>query len=67
MEILIYVGAVCVTIIFAVMLAEPDEPPVTAAAQGLWWWGGRAGGACGVRGFPVPGPESPVDPRRPNG
>jgi NADH:ubiquinone oxidoreductase subunit 6 (subunit J) len=26
MEILIYVGAVCVTIIFAVMLAEPDEP-----------------------------------------
>lgn len=26
MEILIYVGAVCVTIIFAVMFAEPDEP-----------------------------------------
>ncbi len=26
MELLIYVGAVCVTIIFAVMLAEPDEP-----------------------------------------
>jgi NADH-quinone oxidoreductase subunit J len=26
MEILIYVGAVCVTIIFAVMLAEHDEP-----------------------------------------
>ena len=26
MEILIYIGAVCVTIIFAVMLAEPDEP-----------------------------------------
>lgn len=26
MEILIYVGAVCVTVIFAVMLAEPDEP-----------------------------------------
>jgi len=26
MEILIYVGAVCITIIFAVMLAEPDEP-----------------------------------------
>jgi NADH:ubiquinone oxidoreductase subunit 6 (subunit J) len=26
MEILIYVGAICVTIIFAVMLAEPDEP-----------------------------------------
>ena len=28
MEILVYVGAVCVTIIFAVMLAEPDEAPV---------------------------------------
>ena len=26
MELLIYVGAVCVTIVFAVMLAEPDEP-----------------------------------------
>jgi NADH-quinone oxidoreductase subunit J len=33
MEILIYVGAVCVTIVFAVMLAEPDEPPVTRARQ----------------------------------
>ena len=26
MEILIYIGAVCVTIIFGVMLTEPDEP-----------------------------------------
>lgn len=26
MEVLIYVGAICVTIIFAVMLSEPDEP-----------------------------------------
>jgi NADH-quinone oxidoreductase subunit J len=26
MEVLIYVGAVCVTIAFAIMLAEPDEP-----------------------------------------
>jgi NADH:ubiquinone oxidoreductase subunit 6 (subunit J) len=26
MEILIYVGAVCITIVFAIMLAEPDEP-----------------------------------------
>ncbi len=37
MEILIYVGAVCVTIVFAIMLAEPDEPaneekPATALA-----------------------------------
>lgn len=27
MEILIYVGAVCITIIFAIMLAEPDDQP----------------------------------------
>src|SRR5436190_12957347 len=26
MEILIYIGAVCVTIVFAIMLAEPEEP-----------------------------------------
>lgn len=40
MEILIYVGAVSVTIIFAIMLAEPDEPPPDAqrsrAARLLW-------------------------------
>jgi NADH:ubiquinone oxidoreductase subunit 6 (subunit J) len=40
MEILIYVGAVCVTIIFAIMLGEPDEPASeekrgTAALWGL--------------------------------
>ncbi len=43
MEILIYVGAVCVTIVFALMLAEPDEPP--AVKGGRWWmaaWGGGA-------------------------
>ena len=34
MEILVYVGAVCVTIVFAVMLAEPDEPPRTEAERG---------------------------------
>jgi NADH-quinone oxidoreductase subunit J len=34
MEILIYVGAVCVTIIFAVMLAEPDEPKRPAGIRG---------------------------------
>jgi NADH-quinone oxidoreductase subunit J len=39
MEILIYVGAVCVTIVFAVMLAEPDEPPANTAPRGAgWWW-----------------------------
>ena len=38
MQILIYVGAVCITIIFAVMLAEPDEPPrEPAESRGLVW------------------------------
>lgn len=38
MQILIYVGAVCITIVFAVMLAEPDEPnePHTGHGGGLW-------------------------------
>jgi NADH:ubiquinone oxidoreductase subunit 6 (subunit J) len=38
MEILIYVGAVCVTIVFAIMLAEPDEPAghEKPAATVLW-------------------------------
>jgi len=42
MEILIYIGAVCVTIAFAIMLAEPEE---TLAAErrdehrpGAMWW-----------------------------
>lgn len=39
MEILIYVGAVCVTLVFAIMLAEPDEPRTTARAAGTWLWG----------------------------
>ena len=38
MEILIYIGAVCVTIMFAVMLAEPDEPaPEKARGAGVLW------------------------------
>lgn len=36
MELLIYVGAICVTIIFAVMLAEPDEPAPEAARMENW-------------------------------
>lgn len=36
MELLIYVGAVCVTIIFAVMLAEPEEPAPTAKRGFAW-------------------------------
>ncbi len=37
MEILIYIGAVCVTIIFAVMLAEPDEPAPDRGGASLLW------------------------------
>jgi NADH:ubiquinone oxidoreductase subunit 6 (subunit J) len=42
MEILIYVGAVCVTIVFAVMLAEPEEPPRTEKSGSTLLWGGMA-------------------------
>jgi NADH-quinone oxidoreductase subunit J len=43
MELLIYVGAVCVTIIFAVMLAEPEEPaPETKRSRN---WLGAVGAA----------------------
>ena len=38
MEILIYVGAICVTIIFAVMLAEPDEPVERARPWSRYGW-----------------------------
>ncbi|HOX56233.1 MAG TPA: NADH-quinone oxidoreductase subunit J [Candidatus Paceibacterota bacterium] len=42
MEILIYVGAVCVTIVFAVMLAEPDEPVREDHRGAALLWGGVA-------------------------
>jgi len=42
MEILIYVGAVCVTIVFAVMLAEPNEPAAQARGRRRWVWGAAA-------------------------
>ena len=42
MEILIYVGAVCVTIIFGVMLSEPEEPAATETRRRAWWWGAIA-------------------------
>src|SRR5215467_11138492 len=42
MEILIYVGAVCVTIVFAVMLAEPEEPARTEKTGSTLVWGGMA-------------------------
>ncbi len=38
MEILIYVGAICVTIIFAVMLAEPDEGPGRQKSGAAFGW-----------------------------
>ncbi len=40
MEILIYVGAVCVTIIFAIMLAEPDEPAAEGRRGRTVLWSG---------------------------
>ena len=42
MEILIYVGAVCVTIVFAVMLAEPDEPVRDGNFGSTLVWSGLA-------------------------
>jgi NADH-quinone oxidoreductase subunit J len=42
MEILIYVGAVCVTIVFAIMLAEPDEPARNEKSTSTLLWGGLA-------------------------
>jgi NADH-quinone oxidoreductase subunit J len=40
MEILIYIGAVCVTIVFAVMLVEPDEPASGEKRTSALEWGG---------------------------
>lgn len=42
MEILIYVGAVCVTIVFAVMLAEPEETARTRIDGGGFLWSAGA-------------------------
>lgn len=38
MQILIYVGAVCIAIVFAIMLAEPDEPAGGEKVAGARWW-----------------------------
>lgn len=38
MELLIYVGAVCITIAFAIMLAEPDEQKASLKQNGLSVW-----------------------------
>lgn len=42
MEILIYVGVVCVTIVFAIMLAEPEESREQEKRGAALWWGGCA-------------------------
>jgi NADH:ubiquinone oxidoreductase subunit 6 (subunit J) len=42
MEILIYIGAVCVTIIFGVMLSETDEPPAPGRRGRERVWGALA-------------------------
>jgi NADH-quinone oxidoreductase subunit J len=49
MELLIYVGAVCVTIAFAIMLAEPDEAKLARKMSGLS--GGLAAVCGGVVSF----------------
>ena len=36
MQILIYVGAVCITIMFAMMLADPHDDPPTRGRDVLW-------------------------------
>ncbi len=48
MEILIYVGAVCVTIVFAVMLAEPEEPANWEKPGAVLIWGGAALAVAGA-------------------
>ncbi len=48
MEILIYVGAVCVTIIFAVMLAEPDEPAPDSRRGRTWLWAATTVVICAI-------------------
>lgn len=63
MEILIYVGAVCVTIVFGVMLSEPDEPAREGkrATRALWATGAAlvaAGIFWGVSLLSLRGPWS---------
>ena len=48
MEILIYIGAVCVTIVFAIMLAEADEPASEETRGSGLVWGGFAVGSAAV-------------------
>lgn len=64
MQILIYVGAVCITIVFAVMLAEPDEPPAEPHGGGSGGWlaislVAGAGAFAAAAWLAVQGPWSP--------
>lgn len=71
MEILIYVGAVCVTIVFAVMLAEPDEPPEHGPRAATIMWNAAALACSAVAVYavgravlthPWPAPRHAVEP-----
>ncbi len=69
MEILIYIGAVCVTIVFAVMLAEPDEPPPEQPRPRARWETVAAlavsvavGGALAWLGWQTRWPAAPARP-----
>ena len=42
MEVLIYVGAVCITIVFTIMLAEPDDLPRDESYPAIILWTGFA-------------------------
>lgn len=64
MEILIYVGAVCVTIVFGVMLSETDEPAPQGRRPGraLWTTGALAVAAAifwGLSFLSLHGPWTP--------
>jgi NADH-quinone oxidoreductase subunit J len=48
MELLIYVGAVCVTVIFVVMLAEPEEPVQEEPRRHTLVWGTVSLGVAGA-------------------
>lgn len=68
MEVLIYVGAVCVTIAFSIMLSEPDEPATHLSRRMSLRWGGLAllVGAAIFAGLLVLGldPPWPLAPQR---
>src|SRR6185436_17088444 len=51
MEILIYVGAVCVTIVFGVMLSEPDEPKAANGSRAALGWSALAIVVAGLIAF----------------